>query len=259
MEIGISTASLFLRALNEDAVSVLRDLNSEVTEVFLATFSEYTRSFGELLKERAGDMNIRSVHSLNTHFEPQLYSDHPRAKKDAFDALNGVLDAANAMGATHYTFHGTTRLKSRAPITDYAVMGPKTEIIRQACAERGVTLCFENVNWAAYSYPGFFQGIKAYCPNLRGVLDIKQAQRSGYPVLDYIRDMTGAIETVHLSDVDENGKMCLPGKGKTDFKQLFAMLKDHGFDGAVLIEAYKDDYDGVCELSDSARYLKSLI
>jgi len=258
MEIGISTASLFLRALNEDAVGVLKGLKTEVTEVFLATFSEYTKAFGELLKARAGDMKIRSVHTLCTHFEPQLYSEHPRAKKDAFTTLDQVLDTANAMGATHYTFHGTTRLKSRAPTTDYAVMGKKTETIRQACEDRGVTLCFENVSWAAYSYPGFFRGIKEYCPKLQGVLDIKQADRSGYPVIDYIRDMSGAIATVHVSDVNEDGKMCLPGRGKTDFKELFTMLKDHGFDGTLLIEAYKDDYDGVMELAESVNYLKSL-
>lgn len=258
MKIGVSTASLFLRALNEDAASALAGLGIRTAEVFLATFSEYGREFGRLIRSRAGNMELRSVHSLTTHFEPQLYSGHPRARADAFAVLDLFLDAAEEMGAAYYTFHGTSRLKKVQPKTDYAAVGEKTEIIRARCAARGVALCYENVEWANYAYPGFFRELKKYCPGILGVLDIKQARLSGYPVGDYIDDMAGSIATVHVSDTDERGRMCLPGRGRTDFRELFARLKDAGFDGAVLIEAYKDDFGSVRELRESADYLSEI-
>ena len=41
MEIGISTASLFGRLYNEDAVKAIEELDARVCEVFLETYSEY--------------------------------------------------------------------------------------------------------------------------------------------------------------------------------------------------------------------------
>ena len=49
---GVSTASLFLRELNEDALTVLDGLGIACTEVFLTTFSEYTPEFARTLCEQ---------------------------------------------------------------------------------------------------------------------------------------------------------------------------------------------------------------
>ena len=52
MTTGVSTASLFLREMNEDALTVFKDLGVKCTEIFLTTFSEYTEEYARLLKER---------------------------------------------------------------------------------------------------------------------------------------------------------------------------------------------------------------
>ena len=70
--------------------------------------------------------------------------------------------------------------------------------------------------------------------------------------------MKGDIVTVHLSDVDANGKMCLPGKGITDFNDLLLRLKDVGFNGACLLEVYQNDYKTFDELFASYDYIKNL-
>ena len=54
MYTGVSTASLFLRANNEDALPLLEDLGVKTAEVFLTSFSEYGYPFADLLKERKG-------------------------------------------------------------------------------------------------------------------------------------------------------------------------------------------------------------
>jgi sugar phosphate isomerase/epimerase len=93
---------------------------------------------------------------------------------------------------------------------------------------------------------------------LKATLDVKQARQSGIFYGDYIDEMGEDIVTVHLSDVDANGKMCLPGKGVTDFYDLFKRLNDVGFDGALLIEAYQNDYKDYSELFESLDYVGEL-
>ncbi len=260
MQIGVSTASLFVRKTTEDALSYIREENIPYTEVFLSTYREYNRAFGKLLKERlaGGKTRVHSVHTLNTQFEPQLYSVNPRAAEDSFDILEGVMEAAEEIGAKYYTFHGVARLKKTPFRMDYDRVGMITEKIFSACAAHGVTLSYETVHWCYYNYIGFFREIKKRCPGLKGTLDIKQARQSGVFYGDFIDEMGSDIVTVHLSDLDENGKMCLPGKGCFDFAELFRRLKDVGFSGAMLIEAYQGDYGELSELKESVEFISEL-
>ena len=97
---GVSTASLFLREFNEDALTVLNGLGVRSTEVFLTTFSEYTEEFARLLLARRGALKVNSVHLLNTQFEPQLFGQHPRAKADAFRILDGAMASLSAVAGS---------------------------------------------------------------------------------------------------------------------------------------------------------------
>lgn len=256
---GVSTASLFLREFNENALTVLDGLGIKSTEVFLTTFSEYTEDFARLLLSRRGNLKINSVHLLNTQFEPQLFGAHPRAREDAFRILSGAMKSAHIFGAERYTFHGITRLKKNSAPTDFAKAGRSFCDILECCAEHGVKLCLENVHWAYYNQPGIFRKTKEYCPDLAGVFDVKQARLSCYPYQMYIKDMEGCISHVHLSDVDDRGKICLPGKGIFDFEECLRRLKDAGFDGAALIEVYAGDYGDYKQLKESCDFLDEII
>ena len=256
---GVSTASLFLREYNEDALTVLNGLGVKATEIFLTTLSEYTEPFAQLLRARRGKLKVNSVHLLNTQFEPQLFGAHPRAKEDAFKILDGAMASAHIFGAERYTFHGITRLKKNSSLPDFAKMGKSFQEIADCCALHGVKLCLENVHWAFYNEPGIFRRVKEYCPDLLGVFDVKQARLSCYPYQMYITHMEGCISHVHLSDVNERGKICLPGKGIFDFEECFKRLKDAGFDGAALIEVYANDYGDYKELKESCDYLDEII
>ena len=256
---GVSTASLFLREYNEDALNVLNGLGVKSTEIFLTTFSEYTEDFARLLLSRKGKLEVNSVHLLNTQFEPQLFGQHPRSKADAFKILDGAMASAHIFGAKRYTFHAITRLKKNSAPSDYKKLGASFCEIASACAEHGVKLCLENVHWALYNEPGIFKKIRAYCPQLLGVLDVKQARLSCYPYQMYIKDMEGCISHVHLSDVNERGKICLPGTGVFDFEECLRRLKDAGFDGAALIEVYANDYGDYRELRRACDYIDEII
>jgi len=262
MRVGVSTASLFMRKNNEDALPLLNSLGVKTAEVFLTSFSEYGYPFAELLKERKGNLQINSVHILNTEFEPQLFNAHPRVKADAYAWLEKVLQSANALKAPYYTFHGTARVKraARSGVNDdFPSMIKGFSELEQTCRKSGVTLCLENVEWSTYNRPGVFKKLTAEIDGLRGVLDVKQARISEYPYEDYLNEMGERIAYVHVSDINENGKLCLPGKGVFDFGTLIKRLKDVGFDGALLIEVYTKDYDKEQELRDSCDYLEELL
>ena len=114
------------------------------------------------------------------------------------------------------------------------------------------------MHWAYYNYIGFFSELKKHTTGLKGTFDIKQARQSGVDFHEFIDEMGGDIVTAHLSDIDDSGKMCLPGKGITDFKEVFSRLRDKGFDGALLLEVYKNDFKDVRELFDSLNYVTDL-
>lgn len=256
MKIGISTASLFGRFHTEDALKFLSDNNVESAEVFLESYCEYNAEFGKTLNALKGGTEINSVHVLTTQYEPQLYSYNDRAMEDSFKILEGAMAAAKEFGAKYYTFHGTARLKKTPMIIDYDRVAAITERIMSVCGKNNITLAYENVHWGYYNYIGFFNEIRKRTVGLKGTLDIKQARQSGISYKDFLKEMGNDIATVHVSDVDENGKMCLPGKGTTDFYDLFSMLKGVGFDGAVLLEVYKNDFNELSELFDSLSFLK---
>lgn len=252
--VGISTATLFTRRNNEDAATLLSEWKIPTAEIFLTSFCEYSREFASLVKKRLNDTAAHSVHVLNTQFEPQLYAEHERVKRDAYEWLGRSMEAARALGAKYYTFHGIARLKRtfRERLPEFA---RSTQEILGFCQKYGVTLCYENVEWALYNHPGVFSELKKGCPKLKGVLDIKQARISGYDYREYLNEMGADITHVHVSDLDENGKLCLPGKGTFDFDELFLRLRDFGFNGAILIENYNGDYKAESELKDSFEWL----
>ena len=254
MEAGISTATLFLRLNNEDALPLFDEWGVRTAEVFLTSFSEYSARFGALLATRKGKVRAKSVHVLNTQFEPQLYAEHPRVREDAFQWLERAMSAAEAFGAERYTFHGIARLK-RTFKENLPLVTRRTAEIAEACARHKIALCYENVEWAFFNRPELFSELKKGCPSLLGVLDLKQARLSGYDWREFLDAMSGSLSHVHASDITTDGKMCLPGRGTFDFDELFARLRDAGFSGPVLIENYQRDFTELGELKASYEFL----
>jgi sugar phosphate isomerase/epimerase len=258
MKIGISTASLFSRYTTEDAIRFLSENKVSTTEVFLESFCEYNKEFGKLINERKNNTEVHSVHTLTTQFEPTLYSVNERAKADSFNFLKQTMEGAKEFGAKYYTFHGGARFKKTPFTINYDRVGKITQDIIDTIKPFGVSLAYENVHWGYYNYIGFFDEIRKRTVGLKGTFDIKQARQSGIFYGDYIKEMGEDIVTVHLSDIGKDGKMCLPGKGTTDFYEVLSRLKDVGFDGAMLLEAYASDFKETDELFHSVDYLKEL-
>jgi sugar phosphate isomerase/epimerase len=115
------------------------------------------------------------------------------------------------------------------------------------------------VEWSTYNRLGVFRILADEIPKLRGVLDIKQARISEQPWQSYLDEMGDRLSHVHISDVDERGKMCLPGQGCFPFEELVKRLQGVGFDGAILVEVYNKDYKEYAELKKSVDFVKEIL
>lgn len=257
MKTGISTSSFFLREECENAIVRIKELGAECAEIFLGTFYEYRPEFAKTYSRLAEGLEICSIHALPTNFEPQLFSDSRRVRGDGFYWLDRFLRSAQIFGAKKYSFHGY--ISGAAGAMDYDKTAGYIREICDFAARYGVDICLENVCWCMYDRPGIFKELKSRCPRLAAVLDVKQARRSGYPLNMYIEDMAGSISHVHISDVDEKGAICLPGKGLYDFEEIFRRLHGAGFDGPVIIEVYGQNYGDYSELRWSLDYLNEII
>jgi sugar phosphate isomerase/epimerase len=259
MNTGISTASLYLRNSTEEAISTIKSLGAQTCEVFLSTFYEYRPEFAKVAVKNLNGLSVNSVHTMSTNFEPMLFNLNHRVQGDGYYWCDQVLRSAQILGAKYYTMHGFFRTGGNKSSDNFDSMAKQFDKALEFFSRYGVQLCLENVEWCIYNRPGVFGELKKRCPTLQGVFDIKQARRSGYPWQMYLADMAGSIAYVHLSDIDENGKMCLPGKGIYDFTEIFKRLKDTGFDGSALIESYRWDYTEVEELGQSLDFLNEIL
>ncbi len=259
MEVGVSTATMFLRAYNEDALPLLDKIDARVVEIFLESFCEYTTEYAELLKSKLGNLKVHSVHTLNTHFEPQFFSVNERAKADAFKIFEQVLKSMKLLNAQNYTMHGRMRVKKDTNFTNYAQTAKDFNVLCDFAKSYGANVCLENVEWAMYSKAGYFSNVKDLIPTLKACLDIKQARIAGDDYSLYLDEMGDRLKTVHVSDYDENGRILLPGRGLFDFKKLIDKLHAVNFDGALLIEVYKESFESLDEVASSLEYIRKII
>lgn len=236
----------------------IKSLGAQCAEVFFSTFYEYRPEFSKKLAKEAEGIAVNSVHVNSTNFEPNFFNPSRRVKGDGYYWLDQVGRSARLLGCGNYTFHGFNRINGRAH-DDFGAFAAGMNEICDFASDYSLKICLENVRWSLYDRPGVFSELKRRVPALGGVFDIKQARMSGFPYQAYIKDMSGSIEYAHLSDVDENGATCLPGTGVYDFNDIIARLKGEGFDGALLIEVYSDNYADFDDIARSLEYIKEIV
>ena len=257
MKIGISTATFFTKLLTENSFSVIKQCGGECAEIFLTTYYEYEKDFGKILKEKTDGLEIYSIHTLNTQFEPQLFNAAPRTYNDALKLYKKALQVGQIVGAKCYTFHGIARLKE-ATILDPVKIGKRMFELGEIAQDYGIKLCLENVHWASCNSPEFFEIVKEYAPNIGAVLDIKQARQSNRHWKEYLNVMGSSLENVHISDV-KDGKIEMVGQGEFPFEELIAELKKIEYNKALIIEQYASNYEDFSQVKKSVEYMKNLV
>lgn len=257
MKTGISTASLYGKMYTEEALEFFNKNGVENCEVFLSSYSEYDENFGKTLKEKQGNVNVHSIHTLNSQFEGQLFSHSLRQFEDAKKIFASCLKIGQRLGAKIYVLHGPQQMKYTKYVTNYQFFGERTSELAQIAKKHDMLLTWENVHWTHYNHPDFMKNLSPYLTEEIGTtLDIKQAKQSDTPVDKYIFDMQDKIKNVHIVDFDETGNMVLPTFGYYDYKSLFNKLGN--IDVPVMIEVYDGCFKEPEELLQSYHKFKEL-
>ena len=257
MRLGLTTAAFYGRLETEEAAAHLRAFDVDCAEVFLQTSSEYAASFGMTVRDALGAIPATSVHPIGTAFENSLFSPSRRQRADAERLFEGVLCAAQALGARCYVYHGRNSARGKRMEATFEQDALRIEELGAAASAHGVRLCWENVSWCQLTSPERVRAVRRTCPHVGFVLDIKQAMQSGYDAVDLAREMGDRLCNVHVCDFDASGRLCLPGRGVYDFVALGKTLCAMGYDGPVILEPYANLFHEDAELAEALAYLRN--
>ena len=255
LEIGIST-SCYYPELTEFAVRRLVEAGVDCMELFFNADSELSGPrFDEILRILAsGRTKVLSVHPFTSGFEPMLiFSDYERRFLDSLEYYKRFFHAAATLGASYLIFHGD-RSDSTASYERYFERYYRLD---QTARSFGVMLAQENVSRCRGRSLEFLVRMKAALgENVVFALDFKQARRSGTDYHDLFSQLGGSIRHLHVSDYAE-GRDCLPvGEGNMDFRAFLEELVGYGYQGAMILELYRQNYEEYEDLLRSYRFMK---
>ena len=258
MKLGISS-SCFFPLETEKAVKLLVENKIPNIEIFINAPSEITPRFLDILKEilKNGETEVVAVHPHSSALEPyNVFTKYERRFYDAVEDYKRYAEFSRKLGAKIIPFHGD--LKKRNILSDEEYI-EKFGILKAAAAEEGAILAQENVNLFRSSELGFLQKMKDAIPDVAFVCDIKQIKRAGTDIFETIEVMGENLKHFHISDSTPQSDCLLPFDGETDFDTVFEKLAQTGYNGAVMIEVYKDAYKNTGEVLDSCRLLEKTL
>ncbi len=254
MKFGISSAC-FYPDYTENAVKFLSENKIPNIEIFFNSPSELDLDYLKRLRENLGETKVVSVHPFTSIYEPYLFfSEYERRFYDGIRLYDSYFRACEVLGAEYVILHGALK---GVNITKEEYF-KRFEKIDMAFRERGVRLLQENVAPYKSATSEFISHMKEYLPDVGFVLDTKQCVRANEDILNMARIMGENIKHIHISDHNKNSDCLIPSFGEYDFKPLFGLLEGIKYDGAILVEVYKDNYGEKSELIKGYNHLVSL-
>lgn len=241
MKLGIST-SCFYPLLTEKAFQKVCERNVPYTEIFFNAASELNPDFIRLLKsiQQSSDTRVVSIHPTSSLSESfMLFSNYDRRLREGLETFCRYGEIAAELGAKYVILHGG---KPNGILSDSEYCDRFWQVA-EAVKKGGATLLQENVR-------GFRAGdlslqklmVEQLGDRVGFCLDVKQSVRNGYSPLDMVAAVGKNIRHLHFSDHNAEKDCLLPTKGDFDFAFLLQEVKKHGFDGAAIIEVYRDAY-----------------
>ncbi len=256
MKLGISNASLYPLE-TEQSLKLLGENGVKVTEIFFNSPSELQPQFIDELNRirKHYGIEIASVHPCGSMGEPYfLFSGYERRYRDAFEYYKRYYYALQVLDGKTVVLHGDS-LVGHISMEEYC---ERLLEMNQEASKYGVCICHENVNRYRGATPENIKEIRRLTDDkIKFTLDVKQTVRDGCGVDAMYDAMHGNIINVHISDHNKEQDCMLPGKGEFDFESLFQKLSGDGYDGACLIEVYRNAYNEPDELFEIYRELKN--
>jgi len=254
---AVSTACLYPK-LTEDALYDLCLSGISTVEIFLSAPSEvgsvYANDMAAML--RRFDTKCVSVHPWTAPNEGyMLFSNYMRRVRDFLDEARKVFLFMQTVGAKIYVLHG-------CPVgwVKPEFYCERFKMLVDVGKEYGISVTQENVNKYESQSLKF---LKEFCRLLgddaKITLDTKQAVRAGMLLDETVRSVGDHIVHVHMSDHGEKGDCLRIGEGRFQIVPFLAALRAKGFDGAVMLELYRDAFGGVQDLHEDWQRIGRLI
>lgn len=252
MKLGISTAS-FYPLVTEEALEKIGKSGVKYTEIFFNANYELTDEFVSELKRIADfyGVEITSVHPTASLAESfMLFSNYDRRLKEGIEIFKRYGEISRNLGAKYVILHGG---KPNGILNDQQYC-ERFMYINNAVKQGGGELLQENVfRFRA----GELDFLKMMAENLGDqvgfCLDVKQSIRGGYSPFDVISSVGKNIKHLHISDSNSVKDCMLPGHGDFDFRKLKHEMDKLGYDGAYIIEVYRNAYKEYDELINSIK------
>ena len=259
MKLGISTASLYPLE-TEKSLEILAKAGIKYTEVFFNCVSELKPQFVKLLKDMADEYGVEivSVHPTMSLAESfMLFSAYDRRLYEGLEDFKRYGEIAAELGAKYVILHGG---KPNGILDDLEYC-ERFMLINKSVRQCGGELLQENV---AKFRAGNLEFLKMMQKNLGDevgfCLDLKQSIRGGYSPFDVINSVGKNVKHLHISDSDNLKDCKLPKSGNFDFKRLKAEMDKLSYNGAYILEVYRNAYNEYSELIESIDiFLISLI
>ena len=252
--IGISSSCFYPLPTELSFEKICRS-GVKTAEIFYNSSSELSPDFTSKLLEMKNEfgVNVVSVHTYTGFMDSfNLFTDYERRFYDGLEIYRRLAEIAAAFGAGNVIMHGAKTYRT-APDD---VMGERFRILADAVASEGARLCYENVNDYRSSDPSFLRFMMDCAQGKAGaVLDIKQARRAGVPWQDFVSALGTYIRHIHVSDFDDRHDCITPLEGQYDFEGLFRTMNELHYDGAYIIELYRQSYKKEEDIFKSANLL----
>ena len=255
---GVSTACLYPKLL-EESVYDLAVNGIDHIEIFFNTHSELEKHYlnGLLDTLRRFEVSCRSVHPLTCPIEPMLFfSGYARRVDDALEYYKRYFNAMNILGAEIFVFHGNkkvTQLSAEEYCESYSRLVETGKAF-------GITVAQENVSRCQSGSLEFMSKmVRLMGDDAKFVLDTKQAVRANENSFDILHTLKEHIVHIHMSDHGEMGDCLQIGKGRFNVKQLINVLAEESPDCSVMLELYRNNFEGISDLVDNYSILCSMI
>lgn len=258
MKLGVSTAC-FYPLLTEKSLAEICKNGVPYTEVFFNANCELKPVFvNELAKicETYGT-KVLSVHPTMSLAESfMLFSAYDRRLQEGLDDFRRYGEIAAQFGAKYVILHGG---KPNNVLNDSEYC-ERFLTVADAVRAGGATLLQENVrNFRAADLSLQKFMVKQLGDKVGFCLDVKQCVRNGYSPFDMVEAVGENIRHLHFSDHTADADCLLPPRGSFDFVKLVLELQKKGFDGAAMIEVYRDAYRDYAEIFSAYRFLADLL
>ena len=254
---GVSTSCLF-PMLTEDALQHLLDQGVNTVELFLNSQSEAEPEFANKVKKMtdAAGASVVSVHPYSSEYEGlNFFGRYPRRFEDSVNEYKRYFNFCNIVGAEVLAFHGLRDFMNAT--NDFYF--ERFERLSDIAKSSGIKLCQENVSRCYSAHPEFLSEMKKAIPQVNFLFDAKQAVRAGHAPLKILELMGENTAHIHLSDHSPSCD-CLPlGEGEFELQKFASCLRKFNYDGAIIIELYRWNFELEEQLAESEKIISKII